>query len=156
MPKKWHKVQNVLKKIPPKSTKLRHYSLYQNSGKFCKDFTPDRIFFTPTVLARWYVFASLHPCTILFIPVLYCTFLGYTVNPCTVLYIPVLYCTPLYCSVHSCTVLYITVLYCTSLYYTVNPCSVLYILMLYCTSLYCTVHLMYCTSLYCTVHSCTV
>ena len=30
----------------------------QNSVKFCKDFTRDRICFTPTLLARWYVFAS--------------------------------------------------------------------------------------------------
>ena len=49
--------------MPPKSAKLRHYSLSrQNSVKFCKYFTQDRVFFTPTLLACLYVFASLsHP-----------------------------------------------------------------------------------------------
>ena len=60
MPKSNIKFQNVQKKMPPKSVKLRHYSLYQqNSVKFCKYFTLDRIFFTPKLLARWYKFASL-------------------------------------------------------------------------------------------------
>ena len=46
--------------MPPKTVKSRHYSLsLQNSVNFCKDFTRDRIFFTPTLLARWYVFPSL-------------------------------------------------------------------------------------------------
>ena len=46
--------------MPPKNPKLQHYSLSrQNSVKLCKDFTQDRIFFTPTLFARSYVFASL-------------------------------------------------------------------------------------------------
>ena len=46
--------------MPPKSAKLRYYSISrQNSVRFCKDFTPDRICFTPTLLAHLYVFASL-------------------------------------------------------------------------------------------------
>ena len=53
----------MCQKMPPKSAKLRHYSLSrQNSVKFWKDFTPDRIFFTPTLLACWYVFAFLQVC----------------------------------------------------------------------------------------------
>ena len=47
--------------MPPKSAKSRHYPLsLQNSVKFCKDFNRDRILFTPTLLARWYVLTSLH------------------------------------------------------------------------------------------------
>ena len=50
----------MCQKMPPKSAILRHYSLSrQNSVTFCKDFTPYRIFFTPTLFARLYVFASL-------------------------------------------------------------------------------------------------
>ena len=46
--------------MPPKSAKSRHYSLSrQNSVKFCKDFTRDRIFFTQTLFACFYVFTSL-------------------------------------------------------------------------------------------------
>ena len=57
------KNSTVCKKIPPKTAKSQHYSLFrQNSVKFCKDFTQDRIFFTPTLLARWYVFPSLVAC----------------------------------------------------------------------------------------------
>ena len=51
----------ICQEMPLKTKKLRHYSLsWQNSKIFCKDFTRDRIFFTPTSLARWYVFASLN------------------------------------------------------------------------------------------------
>ena len=53
------KFQNVPKSAT-KSAKLHNYSLsQQNSVRFFKDFTPYRIFFTPTLLAHWYVFASL-------------------------------------------------------------------------------------------------
>ena len=49
----------ICQKMPPKSAKLCYNSLsQQNSVIFCKDFTPSRIFFTPTLLARWYIFAS--------------------------------------------------------------------------------------------------
>ena len=34
---------------------ISHF-LKKNNVKFCKDFTWDRIFFTPTLLAHWYVF----------------------------------------------------------------------------------------------------
>ena len=44
--------------MPPKSVKLRHYSLsWQNSVKFCKDFTPDRIFLHQHC---WHVGTFLH------------------------------------------------------------------------------------------------
>ena len=56
-PKNNIKFQNVAGKKIPKSMKLRHYSLSrQNSLKFCKDFTKDRIFYTNI---GWHVFTSL-------------------------------------------------------------------------------------------------
>ena len=46
--------------MPPKSATQQHYSLSQlNSVKFWKDFTQDRFFFTQTLFAHLYVFASL-------------------------------------------------------------------------------------------------
>ena len=51
----------MCQKMPPKNAKLQHYSLsQQNSVRFCKDFTRNMIFFTPTLLACWYVFTSLN------------------------------------------------------------------------------------------------
>ena len=59
MPKNKIKFQNVLK-MPQKRAKFQHHSLsWQNRVKFCKDFTRDRVFFTQTLFARSYVFASL-------------------------------------------------------------------------------------------------
>ena len=52
MPKSNIKFQNV----PKKSTKKRKIAPLLTFPR--KDFTPDR-FFSPTLLARWYVFASL-------------------------------------------------------------------------------------------------
>ena len=57
----------MCQKMPPKSAKLRNYSLsQQNSVKFSKDFTPDKFFFTPTLLVRWCVLASLSLCMVLY------------------------------------------------------------------------------------------
>ena len=54
--KKVTKSRKMCQKMPPKSAKLRHYSISrQNSVKSCKHITQDRIFFTPVLLARWYV-----------------------------------------------------------------------------------------------------
>ena len=62
MPKGNIKFQNVQKKMPPKSAKLRHYSLsQQNSIKFCKKITRDRIFCTRTLFAHSEIFASHGP-----------------------------------------------------------------------------------------------
>ena len=53
----------MCKEMPPKSAKLRNcYLSQQNNVKFCKDFTPDKIFFTLKLLAPCYVFASLCHC----------------------------------------------------------------------------------------------
>ena len=58
MPKSNIKFQNMLlKKLPPKSAKLRHNSLLrQNSIKFGSNFTRDRKHFTQALLPRLYVF----------------------------------------------------------------------------------------------------
>ena len=53
------KFQNM-PKMTPKSTTLQDDSRsWQNSKKFCRDFTRDRIFFIQTLFAHLYVFASL-------------------------------------------------------------------------------------------------
>ena len=50
----------MCQKMPSKSAKSRNYSLSrQNSVKIYTDFTRAREKFTPTLLARWYVFPSL-------------------------------------------------------------------------------------------------
>ena len=51
MPKKLHKVPKcATQKMPPKSAKLRHYSLSrQNSVKFCKDLPEIGYFYTKIV-----------------------------------------------------------------------------------------------------------
>ena len=59
MPKSNIKFQNVPKNATKKREMVPLPTFPRYSVKFCKDITPDRIFFTPTLLAHLYVFASL-------------------------------------------------------------------------------------------------
>ena len=55
MPNSNIKFQIMPKKNPPKRAKLHHYSLsLENRVKFCKDLTPYKGFFTPTLLTRFF------------------------------------------------------------------------------------------------------
>ena len=45
----------MCQEMPPKTKKLRHYSLsWQNSVEFCKDFKRDRIFFIPNTVGTFF------------------------------------------------------------------------------------------------------
>ena len=59
MPKSNIKFQNLPKNATKKREMAPLLTFPRYSVKFCEDFTPDRIFFTPTLLAHWYIFASL-------------------------------------------------------------------------------------------------
>jgi hypothetical protein len=59
--------------------------------------------------------------TILYIHVLYCTYMYYTECTCTILYVHVLYCMYMYYTVHTC-----SSVYCPYMYYTV--CTIVHVL----------------------------
>ena len=146
--------------------KSQHYSLSrQNSVKFGKDFNQDRICITPTLLAHWYIFASLGVrcqvsgvtfflsfgraswwsiCYQAVLPRL--VFGGRNQNDNICCWAAALYCTDLHCTALHCTALKLhgTALHCTALQFNALHLPALNWTTLHCTALHCTaLHIYY-------------
>ena len=134
--------------MPPKSAELRHYSLSrQNSVKFCKDLTQDRIFFAWILFACSNVFASLNTmhckalqCTAMHYNALqrtatHCNSLQFTKMHYNALQCPAMHYNALQCTEMHYNALQWTAMHCNTLQYTAMHCNTLQYTAMHCNAL---------------------